>query len=119
MTRLPRLASGVARGADWRRRTALVDPDDLGVLSHGRDQLVGIPDVLGLDPHVAVRDDVILAVAIVDERFEDLDLLAGDLRAAQAADELLALAAEHAARDDFDPAVLRRLANNIHRQTRD
>ena len=34
--------------------------------------------------------------------FEGLDLLAGDRRAAEAADELLALAAEHAAADDFD-----------------
>ena len=41
------------------------------------------------------------------ERLEDLDLLPGDLRAPQPADQLFALAAEHAAGDDFDPAVLR------------
>jgi hypothetical protein len=35
---------------------------------------------------------------------EDLHLLPGDLRAPQPADQLLALAAEHAAGDDFDPA---------------
>ena len=61
---------------------------------------------LRLDPHLAVRHDVIVGVAGVDRRLEDLDLLAGDLRAAQPADQLLALAAEHAADDDFDPALI-------------
>ena len=42
---------------------------------------------------------------IVEDRLENLHLLAGDLRAAQPADQLFALAAEHAAGDDFDPAV--------------
>src|SRR5262249_35469394 len=41
---------------------------------------------------------------VVDRGLEDLDLLPGDLRTPQPADELLALAAEHAARDHFDPA---------------
>src|SRR5262249_56670110 len=49
---------------------------------------------------------------------EHLALLLGDLRAAQAANELLALAAEHAAGDDFDPAVLGLLADDLH-QARD
>ncbi len=56
------------------------------------------------DLHLAVRDDRRLGVAIVDDGLEDLDPLPGDLRAAQAADQLLALAAEHAAGDDLDPA---------------
>src|SRR5262249_40443966 len=47
---------------------------------------------------------------VVDERLEDLDLLARDLRAPQAANELLALAAEHRAGDDLDPAVIARMA---------
>ena len=60
-----------------------------------------------LDPHLAVRDDVIVGIAPVDHRLEDLHLLAGNLGAPQPADELLALAAEHAADDDFDPALVR------------
>ena len=47
-------------------------------------------------------------VAIVDPRLEDLDLALRDLRAAQAADQLLALAAEHAAGNDLDPPAAAR-----------
>ena len=50
---------------------------------------------------------MVVAVAVVDRRLEDLDLAPGDLGAAQPADQLLALAAEHAAGDDFDPAGVR------------
>ena len=60
--------------------------------------------LLGRNPQLAVRDDVVVGVAGVDGGLEDLDTLAGDLGAAQPADELFALAAEHAADDDFDPA---------------
>ena len=73
---------------------------------------LGSADELGLDAHVAVRHDVLLAVAPVDDRLEDLDPLARDLRAPQPADQLLALAAEHAAGDHFDPARVR--SKNIH-----
>ena len=65
------------------------------------------------DAHVAVRDDVVLGIAIVDLRLEDLDLAAGDLGAAQPADELFALPAEHAADDHFDPAMAW-LAHDVH-----
>jgi hypothetical protein len=56
---------------------------------------------------------VIVGVPPVDDRLEDLYFLAGNLGAAQSADELLALAAEHAADDDFEPA-LARLSHYIH-----
>src|SRR5437763_6960549 len=95
----------------------LVDSDDVGVVVDAAQQLVGVADVLRRDSHVAVRDDLIFAEAVVDERLEDLNLLAGDLRATQPADQLLALAAEHAAGDDFDPAVRRRTSDFVH-QTR-
>src|SRR5205823_6397521 len=74
-----------------------VDADDFRVLVHARDELLGAPDVLRRDPHVAVRHDLILAVSVVDDRLEDLHLLPRDLRAAQSPNELLALPAEHAA----------------------
>ena len=74
--------------------------------------------VLGRDAQLAVRDDVVVGVARVDRRLEDLHALAGDLRAAQAADELFALAAEHAADDDLDPAR-RRGADDVHAELYD
>ena len=61
--------------------------------------------VRGGDSHLAVRGDVVVAVAVVDLRLEDLDLLPRDLGAPQPADELFALAAEHAAGNDLDPAA--------------
>ena len=56
----------------------------------------------------------LVAVAVVDVRLEDLDLALGDLRAAQPADQLFALAAEHAAGDHFDPAGPGAVCN-VHR----
>ena len=44
-------------------------------------------------------------VAVVDQRLHDQRALPGDLGAAQAADQLLALAAEHRAADDLEPAA--------------
>jgi len=52
-----------------------------------------------------MRDDVRHVVAVVDPRLHDQRPLAGDLGAAQAADQLLALAAEHRAADDLEPAA--------------
>src|SRR6185437_14906487 len=66
---------------------------------------------LRLDPHGAVRRDVVFAVAVVDPRLEDLHLAPGNLRPAQPADQLLALAAEHAAGNHFDPAAARSMLN--------
>src|SRR5262249_51898284 len=57
-------------------------------------------------PRVAVRNDLVGRVAIIDHRFEDFHTLAGDHRAAQAPDEFLALARKHRATDDFDPAYV-------------
>src|SRR5438094_323020 len=108
----------IARPRETRvEELPLVDSDDVGVVVDAAQQLVGVADVLRRDSHVAVRDDLIFAEAVVDERLEDLNLLAGDLRATQPADQLLALAAEHAAGDDFDPAVRRRTSDFVH-QTR-
>src|SRR6266545_1238878 len=91
-----------------------VDAYDLGV---GLDELEQLARAFHRDrrnPHVAVRDDVVTVVAGVDPRLENLDLLPRDLGAAEAADQLLALAAEHAADDDFDPALIVWMANNVH-----
>src|SRR6266446_2114972 len=51
-----------------------------------------------------MRNDFVGGVTFVDGRLEDLHALARDLRAAQAADQLFALAGKHRADYDFDPA---------------
>ena len=94
-----------AAGRFWSKNCPSSMPTTSVSRPSTRKQLVRAAHGGRRDPHVAVRDDVIVAVAIVDERLEDLDVLAGDLRAAQPPDQLLALAAEHAAGDDLDPAV--------------
>src|SRR5207248_3745542 len=49
----------------------------------------------------AVRDDVPDVIAVVDGRLDDQRAQAGDLRAPETPDQLLALAAEHRAADDL------------------
>ena len=118
MTRLPRSASVLhAAGRFASKNCPSSMPDHLGVVGDLLHQLVRVAHVLRRDPHVAVRHDVVFAEAVVDERLEDLHLLPRDLRPAQPADQLLALAAEHAAGDDFDPAVVGRLADDFHRDS--
>jgi hypothetical protein len=82
----------------------LVDPDDFRLPPHARQEFGRFLQALRRNLHLAVRRDVVVAVAIVDGRLENLHLLPGNLRAAHATDQLLALAAEHAAGDDLDPA---------------
>jgi hypothetical protein len=88
-----------------------VDADHFGIGVHVVEQLARRSGVLRSDPHLAVRGDVIVAIAVVDLRFEDLHALLGDLGTAQPADELFALPAEHAAGDHFNPARRRTLLN--------
>jgi hypothetical protein len=89
-----------------------VDSNDFGsVVDFFQYLLRGAYD-LGLDAHVAVGDDMIVAVATVDLRLEDLYTLAGDLSSTKAADHFFALAAEHASGNDFDPTGTR--TNNFH-----
>ena len=59
----------------------------------------------GAHSRARVAYDVGGVVAVVDLWLEDDDPLPGDLRAAQTADHLLALAAEHRAADDLEPAT--------------
>src|SRR5467141_2338488 len=55
-----------------------------------------------------MRHDVARAVPIIDFGLKDNHSLPGDLRPSEPADELLGLAAEHAAADHLDPAGGRR-----------
>ena len=63
---------------------------------------------------VAVRHDVIVGEAVVELRLEHLHPLPGNLGAAHAANQLLALPAEHAAGYDFDPALVGPAADDVH-----
>src|SRR6266850_698311 len=71
------------------------------------------------DFHFAMADDVVFVVTRVELRFENLHALPGNLRPAEPANQLLALAAEHAAADHFDPTeisvVLELLAHTVKR----
>src|SRR5436309_10060259 len=69
-------------------------------------------DAFRVDTHVVVRNDVTIGIPLVDGWLEDLHALPGDLRAAQAADQLFALAAEHRTADYFDPSKIS--AHGIH-----
>ena len=82
----------------------LVDPDD--VVPLGAAQRVA--DAVDRDrthARAGVADDVRDVVAVVDPRLHDQHALARDLGAAQAPDELLALAAEHRAAHDLEPTA--------------
>src|SRR5579864_88298 len=61
-------------------------------------------DVVGGDAQARMRDDFVGGVALVNGRLEDLHALAREFRAAQAADQLFALAGKHRADHHFDPA---------------
>src|SRR5713226_6945857 len=64
----------------------------------------GLEHIVRRNAEARMRHDFVGGVAFVDGRLEDLHALARDLRAAQAADQFLALAGKHRADDDFDPA---------------
>ena len=94
------------RGVDDRRleELHLVDPDHVAAARPG-DELRAAVDRDGRHPHACVTDDVRRVVAVVDPGLEEEHPLPGDLRAAQPADHLLALAAEHRPAHDLEPAA--------------
>src|SRR5581483_5394897 len=81
----------------------LVDPDGV-VAVREADDLLRARDRDSAHLRARVADDVADVVAVVDARLRDERALAGDLRAAEPPDELVALAAEHRAADDLEPA---------------
>ena len=96
----------------------LVDSDHLGASVNRIDDFPGLPDKLRLDLHVAVTDDMIFAVPVVQSGFEDLHTLPADLRAPKPADQFLTFSAEHTAANYFDPtqtvaAMLKLLAHLV------
>ena len=68
-----------------------------------QDLAAGVHD-FGLHAQIAVRHDLVDGVARVDDGLEHLHSFARDHGAAQAPDQLFALAGEHGAADHFDPS---------------
>ena len=86
----------------------LVDTDDverLGQLGH----VAGVTDGHAAHPQARVGDDVGGVEPVVDRRLEHRDRLAGDLGPPEAPHQLLALAGEHRAADDLEPAACHRV----------
>src|SRR5262249_29993016 len=86
-------------------KLSFVHPDDLGPVIEALEELLARADGDGREAHIAVRHDLGLRPR-VHLGLEDLDALPGDDRAAEPADQLLALAREHAPGDDLDPSQL-------------
>src|SRR3989454_12015294 len=82
-----------------------VHGDHLGVGSHRADHALGAIHRLGLDRAAVVSAHRVQpGVAGVQVRLENLDALFGNDRSSNPTDQLFALAGEHHAGDDFDPA---------------
>jgi len=62
-----------------------------------------------------VRNDVVFSKAVIDLGFEDLDFPFRDLGPAEPSNQFLALAAEHAAGDHFDPTGIGAMLRYVHR----
>ena len=80
---------------------SFVDADDFGTVVELFQNLFRVLDELGVDLHVTVGDDMLFAIAAVDQRFEDLDSLTGDLSSSQPSNQLFALPTEHAPGNDL------------------
>src|SRR5262249_13318751 len=83
-----------------------VDADDLSAKIDLGLHLGGAGHRFGADAHIVVRDDVTGRITLIDDRFEDLHALAGNLRTAQSPDQFLALAAEHRSTNYLNPAQI-------------
>src|SRR5207248_2612875 len=82
----------------------LVHPDDVVTVDEAGD--VGrLVDGDRAHPGTGVADHVRDVVAVVQPRLHDQRALPGDLGAPQPPDQLLALAAEHRAANDLEPAA--------------
>ena len=85
MTRLPRSASVLqAAGRVGVEELFFVDANHLGIFRDANDDVVRRADVGRRNPHIAVRHDVVVTEAIVENGLEDLNLLTRNLRAANA-----------------------------------
>jgi hypothetical protein len=83
---------------------AFIYSNDLRPAIQQLKNVAGVGYQLRFDLHLAVADDVVLAIPVIHLGFEDLNPLSRYLRAAQTPYKFLAFSAEHAAANDFDPA---------------
>ena len=89
----------------------LVDGHHGGIVLQLRPDVGGLLDGDGVEFGSGMRHDLGLRIAVVDPGLEDLDLLLGDLGPPQAPDQLVGLAAEHRAGDDFQGTLM-----SVHRR---
>src|SRR5229473_215608 len=82
----------------------LVDADHLGARRQFFHDFGGFENVVRRNAEAGMRHDFVGGVTLVNGGLKDLHALAGDFRAAQAADEFFTLAGKHRADDDFNPA---------------
>src|SRR5438046_5466442 len=81
-----------------------INADHFGADVEASFQVGSITHALRSNADVAVGDDVVLGVALVNPGLKNLYPLAGDFGAAKPANQFLALAAEHRTADHFNPA---------------
>ena len=94
------------------QKLPFVNADDFGARLDSLQYLDGGAHVVRADTQSRVRNDFVHGVTLIDHRLENLHTLAGNLRAPQSPDQLLALAREHGADDHLDPAHV--AFNDVH-----
>src|SRR4029077_6716053 len=81
-----------------------VNADNLGARRKLFQDFGSFENGVGGNAEAGMRHDFVGGVAFIDGGLEDLHALAGDLRAAQTADQLFTLAGKHRSDHHFDPA---------------
>src|SRR5262249_29096575 len=94
------------------KELSLVYADDSDPEREMRAKLRRIDDRNRIQLAVVARYDSLYVEAVVDYRLEELGSLLSNLGASDSANQLLTLAAEHPAGDDFDPSTS--LIESIH-----
>lgn len=90
-------------------KLSFIDSDDLRIFAEFQD-LHRIIHHKGSERLLAVRDNMLCAVPVINAGLEDRDLLFRYLRSPRPPDQFFGLSAEHATAYNFDPACLPRYA---------
>src|SRR5438270_10962361 len=80
-----------------------IKSDDFSAPVKARLHLGSIAHGFRANAQLAMGDDVVVRIALVDAGLENLHALAGDFGTAEAANEFFAFAAEHGTADHLDP----------------
>ena len=84
-------------------------PSSIATTLHSRldesQDITSLFDLNGFECHAVVGSQLLGHVTDIDGMLENVNILTSDLGSADAADQLLGFAAEHAAANDLDPTV--------------